>query len=322
MSKSMLYELSEEALSSNNNVRFRIYGQSMKPLIKSGDVVEVSPVDKLSDICAGDIVLFKNEMNRPCLHRVIRIKNDRIFAKGDANNFIDTSLLSNEIMGKLILIERSGHVIRLQNNKLYKIYKFSWIIYRFINYATIATKPFFKFIQSLLLSRHFIRKGLRDLLAKKINVSRASNDEVYDICRLYKCTDPENIKVVYDQIIKKDIYIIAKLRKKIIGVTLLTFAEDENEILWNGWWLTGLHVRNLFRGIGAGQEIINRAIITVKEKGGANLKLLAFKDRKPARRLYEKLGFKPMSTPEIDKILENNAIGIKQKRIYMVKNIF
>ena len=57
-------------------------------------------------------------------------------------------------------------------------------------------------------------------------------------------------------------------------------------------------------------------------KGGASeVKLLVFKDNKPATNLYRKMGFYQISIPEIDKQLREEVKETRRNRIIMAKGI-
>lgn len=182
------------------------------------------------------------------------------------------------------------------------------------------SRPFLKSLHNHLLSTPFIRSLLRNYFGQKIIATLAAPQDAYDICVLYKnyaAADVQNTKKLITD--GELFYIISKFKNKIIGVGCLENLKYPE--LWNGWWLSGLQVRSSYKGIGAGQAIVNLAIQKVKEMDGSSLKLLAFEGRKQANSLYEKLGFERITDPEIEQLLEDEVKKGIPRRIYMVKEI-
>lgn len=86
-----------EALILGETVQFRPKGNSMTPLIKSGDLVTVAPI--CCPIKKGDIVLCKVN-GRQYLHLVKAVRNDRVCLIG--NNHGRINGWSSDIYGKVI----------------------------------------------------------------------------------------------------------------------------------------------------------------------------------------------------------------------------
>ncbi len=84
----------------------KISGESMQPLIRSGEKVIIVSANALKP---GDIICAKGSCGI-MVHRIIRrLKNQRFLVKGD-NNFIGDPILSNkDVIGKVIAI-RSGKI--------------------------------------------------------------------------------------------------------------------------------------------------------------------------------------------------------------------
>lgn len=320
MNNSLLYELSDEIVrNKSKRIKFKACGSSMRPFVKDGDIVEIEPIKEFESINKGDILLFSRG-NAVCLHRAIRLNGSNFTIKGDSSRYIDGKIDKEDIIGKLLSIERNGHQIEINNSWLNKIAPFSWIWYRFIFIIKKLLKPILKPIHGYFLSILPVRSTLRNCFRNRIKTSLAEPSDAYDICMFYQQFDNEQIKNTKKAILDKEsYYVIVKLLGRIIGITSLHY--DERQEPWNGWWLTGLQVMSIYKGIGAGQAIVNLAIQKVKEMDGNSLKLFAFKGRKPANSLYEKLGFKRIIDSEIEQSLEDEAKTGNPRRIYMVKNI-
>ena len=79
---------------------FEVESGSMAPTIKAKDMVIVK---KTSSIKEDDIVTYELEGNY-ITHRVVEIKEKKVVAKGDYNNFEDKTIPRDSIIGKVVLI--------------------------------------------------------------------------------------------------------------------------------------------------------------------------------------------------------------------------
>jgi signal peptidase I len=90
----------------------------MYPTICNGDLIIVEPKEP-SDVCVGDIILYYHE-NGVVAHRVIRVQTpqssvpstqDLFILRGDAAIKDDDPVGSEQILGKVVSIERNGRRI-------------------------------------------------------------------------------------------------------------------------------------------------------------------------------------------------------------------
>jgi signal peptidase I len=63
-------ELSRDILEKGKSIRFQARGWSMRPFIRDGDFVTVSPAEN-SSIRKGDVVFYSTPKNKAMAHRVI-----------------------------------------------------------------------------------------------------------------------------------------------------------------------------------------------------------------------------------------------------------
>lgn len=121
-------ELSTEILGKGNNLRFRALGGSMHPFIKNGEVVEVKPVKSLG-IKVGEVVFYRSSRGGMVAHRVIRKKAEKgkviLETKGDAVPNSDWWVYPEQILGKVVAIERNGGTLEL-NKGLNRITSLIW----------------------------------------------------------------------------------------------------------------------------------------------------------------------------------------------------
>lgn len=77
---------------------YKVLTGSMESGIHPGDYIVVLKVD---DYKKGDIVTYEKDGNY-ITHRIVKITDDKVITKGDANNTIDESFKKQDIVGKLI----------------------------------------------------------------------------------------------------------------------------------------------------------------------------------------------------------------------------
>jgi hypothetical protein len=78
----------------------------MHPFIRDGDVITVSPLGEGSP-GLGDVVAFvQREIERLVVHRVIRIKANAYFMKGDGTGGVDSPVPTVNVLGLVTTVER------------------------------------------------------------------------------------------------------------------------------------------------------------------------------------------------------------------------
>jgi signal peptidase I len=106
-------------------VRFRAPGYSMHPTILHEDVITVEPVDA-SAVKVGDIILYRDQQSL-IAHRVVKIENKSdihtdsqssaltpqscFILRGDARPISDNPITAEQILGKVVSVERNGRCL-------------------------------------------------------------------------------------------------------------------------------------------------------------------------------------------------------------------
>lgn len=73
---------------------------SMEPTIDIGDLIVINTKD--SNIKENDIITFYDENNAFVTHRVIKVEDNMITTKGDANNTEDKEFSKTKVVGKYV----------------------------------------------------------------------------------------------------------------------------------------------------------------------------------------------------------------------------
>ena len=102
-----------EKLGERGEVRLRVFGGSMVPWIRPGDVLLIRRVDG-RQIGAGNVVLFARE-DRLFVHRVIgKRAGGELVTKGDALPRADAPVTTEELLGRVTFILRGTRQISLE----------------------------------------------------------------------------------------------------------------------------------------------------------------------------------------------------------------
>ncbi len=92
-------ELLASFLREGIDVRLRLSGWSMKPLVPSGSLVRFSPAAQAS---IGDVVLARLPNDALVAHRIIAVDADRIWTKGDACRTPDGPIPRACVIGRAV----------------------------------------------------------------------------------------------------------------------------------------------------------------------------------------------------------------------------
>lgn len=114
-----IYSIMEEMLEKGKEVTFTTNGDSMRPLLLSGESVTLKRFDRYKK---GDVVLFKKEDGSFVLHRIIKIKGDTVSTQGDALIGKDEPFDKSKIIGKAVAF--------LKKDKALSVSDFSYFIYK------------------------------------------------------------------------------------------------------------------------------------------------------------------------------------------------
>ena len=130
----------EDVLDKDGELIFTNVGYSMYPLIKQReDILRIVKTDKYQK---GDVVLYKSHVDHYVLHRILKIKKDKIILAGDYNYFKDKPITKDKVLGLLTTItKKDGKIIDLSKDK--KARRFFYTNFFYI-------KAFFQIIGKIL----------------------------------------------------------------------------------------------------------------------------------------------------------------------------
>lgn len=109
-------ELSAEILAKGGALRVEAHGSSMHPLIRDGDVLTIQPAEAPT-LKVGDVALYRVAGERMVAHRIVgrpmRDGGAMLAARGDSSNGTDEEIHAEQVMGRVVLIQRGETTISL-----------------------------------------------------------------------------------------------------------------------------------------------------------------------------------------------------------------
>jgi hypothetical protein len=89
----------------------------MRPFIRDGDILGIQPA-AAADVRVGDVVFFQAQHGNVLAHRLVRRATHMdgtilLIARGDATSRCDAPVRPEQLLGKVVNIERRGERIEL-----------------------------------------------------------------------------------------------------------------------------------------------------------------------------------------------------------------
>jgi phage repressor protein C with HTH and peptisase S24 domain len=91
-------------LAAGHGARFRVEGDSMYPVIRSGDYVQVVPC-AVSELRRGQIILASTTRGLTA-HRIVRISARGIVTRGDNSLRTDPAVEPAKVLGRVVEVEQ------------------------------------------------------------------------------------------------------------------------------------------------------------------------------------------------------------------------
>ena len=116
------------ALQRGQHVRLTATGGSMLPFMHNGDMVELEPLDSLPAI--GDVVLVRcgSDSERYVLHRLVGVKGEKLFIRGDAQEHCEGPFTQGDVLGRVTKSYSNGRVRRLDSG-LWRFAGLAWHLF-------------------------------------------------------------------------------------------------------------------------------------------------------------------------------------------------
>ena len=116
-----LYPIILETLSSGKTFLMPIKGTSMQPMLHTGDIVELAPIDNIKK---NDIIFYKRSDGSFVLHRVYKVEKDSYTMIGDHQIVLEKNVLRDDCFAKVISYTKKNKKRKLKGIR-YGLYLFS-----------------------------------------------------------------------------------------------------------------------------------------------------------------------------------------------------
>ena len=102
----------EEQLKKNGRIMYRVMGDSMLPLLRSGsDVAVIVNAPSGQRLKKHDVALYKRAGGQYVLHRVLKVRKKSYVTCGDNRFFVESGVNDDQIIGVLECVIRDGERI-------------------------------------------------------------------------------------------------------------------------------------------------------------------------------------------------------------------
>jgi hypothetical protein len=104
-----------ELLENGHVLRFRAHGDSMRPFIQPGDILQVRPLEGAWPR-PGQVLLYRRDAGQLIAHRFIGYRSNpgkALLLRGDTICFTDEWIGIAQVIGRVIAFERAGRVTSL-----------------------------------------------------------------------------------------------------------------------------------------------------------------------------------------------------------------
>jgi ribosomal protein S18 acetylase RimI-like enzyme len=323
--------LASEVLSRGAPFRFQAHGWSMRPFVRDGDFLTVEPSGP-KDLSVGDVALYVGHCERLTAHRVVRVEardgRTEFLMRGDSQLDPVERVPAALVLGRCRRIERADKTIDLDQ----PVQRLAALLWRTLHplgsvllwLPEVAARGglwLLARLQAFSAYRSLARAGL----SRRIGYRVATVDDAAGLARLYgyhrrpELGDP--VQAMADDLAgagQASCTLVATVGNRIVGAANLQNSPDACGCPHDRW-LFSLQVRARYRGAGIGEGLVRMALARASAEGALRLLLFVFDDNRAAIRLYQKLGFAPVSIPELDEQLAAEAQAGGRRRIILAR---
>lgn len=290
-----IIDLQREVIQSGHPLRIKLFGMSMYPFIRSGDVTVIRAVE-WTHLRRGDVIFYERE-SRLVAHRVMVPPIDNaapLIAKGDTLSNFDPPVLREQLMGRVEALERGKRSISLVSRKG------RWVQ----AVAAEISAPYSSLFWKVAAWR---RRILRLMLAAPPYRARRRATGPEGIARRYAPADLDHLaNCLWDlhprhnfaqmrdwtqdqleQLSAERVSVwVMEEGRRLVGAALLSPPDSEGRA-----WLTDLFIHPLTRGFGFGDRLLEAAESDAASQGARELAIRLPSSAKPARNLLRKRGW-------------------------------
>jgi signal peptidase len=319
-------ELSREILGRGALLRFRAHGNSMHPFIESGDILVVEPIAQNS-ANEGDVIFYRRFDGALTAHRLIkvgRVKDSTVLmTKGDSLDYFDPPLRPEQVLGRVITVERDGHFIR-QDSGVNRVVHRTWArISPMSWWLRPLVRPVWRLVRNLSPAATFrlcmrtlqgmpVYRRAAVLFRPSIEIGEAVEE---DVRKVHAWLNPNQPELPTSPDISCTCF-VAKRDSRVVGSVELV-RRPEKYHPYDGYWLSSLRVRTAYRGMGIGEELSRSVMAKGREERAEVLSLMVSEDNHQAIKLYQKLGFQLKVIPTLEELFEKERHTLGYRNVIM-----
>ncbi len=281
LSGRQLAEIVDSVLSAGASVRLCVAGESMRPLIRHGDLVTLSPMPP--DVpTIGDVVAFRRPATGGLLiHRIVSIGRGVVRVQGDNSREPDGDVPLGALLGRVTRVEREGIVIaplgRLRTRLIVAL-SLSGAIFWWNAFWSV-TRSAGAWLVSQPAAFGVYRWCARSLSSPPV-VSDARAEDEREVATLWGETRaPEGNGVL----------LVVRIRGCLAGFAVLSAGTEARELF-------GPVIRARYRGRGAGLALAQAAVVRAAQEGARTVTARLPHSIGPVK-LASRVGFRPGPDP-------------------------
>jgi ribosomal protein S18 acetylase RimI-like enzyme len=307
-----LMPLIRTALENGQRVRMTATGSSMLPFIRDNDTVELEPINRSPVL--GDVVLALGPDGQYLLHRIVGIKGDGYFLRGDAQRHCEGPFLQSDLLGRITSSVRDGNA-RAHDRGVWRLAGIAWVCCNPLGFRLLRLADQIRKTGAKALLRLHSIPCFRALIKRFSRTCTIREAGVADMMALYSWLNPDGNPTPPPAEPNLTNY-VAKRGNELIGFVRL-MRHPETDFPYVGYWLYSLSVKSRYRGMGFGEALTRRVIDQAMAEGSDELFLAVFEDNRPAVDLYLKLGFEHVTLPVIEEEFAAEGRRNGRRRVVM-----
>ncbi|MFH2009866.1 MAG: GNAT family N-acetyltransferase [bacterium] len=294
--------LTQEVFERAGTIHIEARGASMRPLIRSGDLLTLEPVDGRA-LHVGEVGLYRTPAMKLVVHRLVRktvaSANTILYFRGDAGYGGLETVAPSWVLGRVTTIERDGRAIALQSDRS----RLAVSLWRVV--APVGTRA----IQLGDTLRDRAARAAREVqgtptyrrLGRRVAAGRVCYrvGTAEDAGRWERFHRVRGVGAASQLTRGPDsafwtsehsFTVLATVAGRLLGVTDVVHPHQRSE-LFPDWWFFGTQVDPLFRGLGIGEGVLMESLRQLRRRGVERCYLQVFSDNRRAQEFYGKLGF-------------------------------
>ena len=303
----LLRGVAEHGASLHTTVR----GLSMSPFIRDRDVVTIAPLRGREPVVGEVVAAVIPGTGRLAVHRVVERRAQGWVVRGDNCPSDDGVLGLANIVGRVVRVQRRGRDVRLGLGP-------EAVLIAAADRRGLVRRLRVLFMQGRAAAARLLHRAHRLPAVRRAGrraalryvVERAGPADM-ELVHEHDAPGAAPRPVAWGDDVAR---FVARRPGGIIGYVEFVHVPEGP---WSGDWLFSLSVWGLYRGLGVGDALTRAVLDEARARGASELRLAVDRDNEPACRLYAKLGFRRVLLPELEPLLDEEAVRVGRRRVVL-----